>query len=267
MFLVIIFTLLYSVFMNANLPFAASQANPAAPTVQEIRDVRNVASTFIKRMERSRDVSKLRDLFVDDLARRSVTTKRSDIGSSIVLSDHVHTQARPEDWERFYHAQFNLKYFMVLYLAGTLTVSQIRAMEKGEFQGVDLFPPEVQSVLNTSPVPTHAPDSNKAFVDRTVQTIDEFHSLIATLERATGLMRQRFRNNAPERSRLYQDNLSTHVKHEVKPHVEVAQEQRFGFPPKTRFFTVVTDPQLFELTCVKTEAGMKIIWARVYPFN
>lgn len=49
--------------------------------------------------------------------------------------------------------------------------------------------------------------------------------------------------------------------------VYVATESRLGLPAGTRFFSRLTSDSLFELSLAKTDKGMKIVWAQVYPFN
>lgn len=51
------------------------------------------------------------------------------------------------------------------------------------------------------------------------------------------------------------------------PNVYGTEEARLGFPKGTRFFHWITGDSLFELWIVKSENGMKIVWAQVYPFN
>lgn len=53
----------------------------------------------------------------------------------------------------------------------------------------------------------------------------------------------------------------------ISPGVYVATESRLGLPAGTRFFSRLTSDSLFELSLAKTDKGMKIVWAQVYPFN
>jgi hypothetical protein len=42
---------------------------------------------------------------------------------------------------------------------------------------------------------------------------------------------------------------------------------RAGFPEGTRFFRLRTTPEFFDLTLVRTDGGMKLVWAKVYLFD
>ena len=100
-----------------------------------------------------------------------------------------------------------------------------------------------------------------------METIEEFHALIAVLEKATAAMRERFKKKPPEQSTCYRDNLASEPQEDSKPRLEVYDKEMFGYPPGTHFFRALTKPPLFDLLLVKTERGVRIAFARVYPFN
>jgi len=84
-------------------------------------------------------------------------------------------------------------------------------------------------------------------------------------------LRQDFLKNPPEQTQIYHENLRRAPKHDsnrlIWPDVYGTRERRLGFPLGTRFFHRITADEMFELWLVKTDAGVKIVWARVNPFN
>lgn len=124
-----------------------------------------------------------------------------------------------------------------------------------------------------------------------METLHELRSLVTTLEQATLILRQRFVKNPPEQTRTYRlCKKNPHVSEwflckvarinknlrnapirdktqTISPGVYVATESRLGLPAGTRFFSRLTSDSLFELSLAKTDKGMKIVWAQVYPFN
>jgi len=247
------------------------QTRTEAASQEESRAAEDLTSEFMRRMQQSRDVGTLKDLYVEDFVARYLTHEWPDIGSSLSYSRLLLTPERREDWERYYAAQVNLRYFMVLHIASTLTPAGIRAMERGESTAGCLFPSEVWAVLKRSPFLLWDYSADNPASEREVTTPEDLRGLIATLEQANSIMRERFVRNPPEQSELYKQNTAAPAtsskKRESKPYLEIAQEEKLGFPAETHFFHVLTTPELFELTLVKTDKGMKVAWARVYPFN
>jgi hypothetical protein len=141
-------------------------------------------------------------------------------------------------------------------------------METGKLNAESLLaPPEVYAIFDTSPFLVWDYRKDAPSAKREVETVGEFHSLIAVLEKATAAMRERFTKDSPEESTCYRDNIASEPQADSKPYPEVYDKEMFGFPPGTQFFRTLTNPPLFELVLVKTEHGVKIAFARVYPFN
>lgn len=245
---------------------ANSQTLPERPTQQEVREAHEVAAAFIKRIQQTRDIAALKDLYVDDFLKRKLGTggiSLHDFGSSLFYRTELVTEAAPREWERFYAAQVNLRYFMVLYY-----LANGREIFTHEPVMSEVYPPEVIALLNANPfLAEGSPD-----VKYKIETLEELRSVIATLERAAALMRERFAKQPPEQTELYQEHIrewaaKEAARNDSSPDVYVETGGWYGFPKGTRFFRLRTVPQLFDLMLVRTDEGMKIVWASVYPFN
>ena len=137
-----------------------------------------------------------------------------------------------------------------------------------------LFPAEVFKLLQTDPFLTGEYGIGAEHKKYKIETLEEFESLTTTLEQATLILRQRFLKDPPEHTSTYRENLRQAANEQkattnrlIWPHVYGTEEGRLGFPKGTRFFHRITADSLFELWLVKSDKGMKIVWAQVYPFN
>ena len=240
---------------------AASQIVVEQPTEEEALEARRVAATFIKRIQETRDIAALKDLYVDDFVRRRMETEQvslNDFGASLFYRTDLKTEADPREWERFYAAGVNLNYFKALYFIATNHDFLTHEPSMSE-----IYPPEVVAVL----------DANLFLVEKSpdrkykIETLEEFRGVLATLERATVLMRARFVKHPPEETERYRENVRAWVAKQPEEAVYVQTGDRPGFPKGTRFFRLRTMPAFFDLTLVTTGEGMKIVWASVYPFN
>ncbi len=245
---------------------AKSQTIPERPTETEVREAHKVAAAFMKRIEQTRDIAALKDLYVDGFLKRKMATgggSLHDFGSSLSYRTDLMTEAAPLEWERFYAAQVNLRYFMVLYF-----IANTHRFLTHEPTLSELYPPEIIALLKANPfLAEGVPD-----VKYKIETLEELRGVIATLERATTLMRERFGKHPPEQTGLYQANMRAWAAKEAErnymsPDVYIHTGGYFGFPEGTRFFRLRTVPQLFDLTLVRTDEGMKLVWASVYLFN
>ena len=262
--LLLVFVVTVSLFI---CPVASSRIRVDQETEKELKEARRVTASFLTRMTRSRDIGALKDLYVDDFGKRYIASGFGDIGSSVILNDNLKTQATAVDWERYYAAQVSLRYCLVLHLISTFTPDQIRSLDTNGIKGENpLVPPELFAVLDTSPFLVWDYRKDNPAAERDVKTVEEFRGLIAVLEKATALMRERFKKKAPEQSANYRSTIAS-INEGPAPALQVYDREMFGFPPGTHFFRALTQPQLFELLLVKTDDGMKVAFARVYPFN
>lgn len=242
-------------------PAAASQPAVEQPTEQEAREAREVAKAFMGRIQQTRDVAALKDLYVDDFLRRKLAAGGNslhDFGSPLFYRMNVKTEVDAREWERFYAAQVNLRYFMVLYY-----FANGREVFTHEPKTSEVYPPEVIALLNTNPLLAEkSPDKKYE-----VETPEEWRGVIATLERAGSLMREHFAKHPPEQAERYRENVREWAMREPEEAVYIQTGGGYGLPKDTRFFRLRTMPQLFDLTLVRTGEGMKLVWASVYPFN
>jgi len=242
-------------------PAAASQIIAEQPTEQEAREAREVAATFMSRIQETRDISTLKDMYVADFVRRKLEIEQialSAFGSSLFYRTDLETEADPREWESFYAAQVNLNYFRALYYIATghniLTHEPTMS---------EVYPPEVVALLNANPLlADKSPDKKYK-----IETLEELRGVIATVERAAALMRERLVKHPPEQTERYRENVRAWATEEPEEAVYVQTGDWPGFPKGTRFFRLRTAPQLFDLTLVRTGEGMKVVWATVYPFN
>jgi hypothetical protein len=243
------------------------QAKAAQTGDQDTEEARSVVAEFMRRLQQTRDLAALKDLYLDDFMARILKSNQSppDFAFNLNLSQELMTQLTPADWERYYFAQTNLRYYMVLHLAAGYSPAQMRAMEKGESAGVNLFPPDVLALLEDARVLARASSSS----NDSVETLSQFRHLLVVFEKAGAMMRERFRKEPPEKSKRYRENASVPntTRAQPKPYLSIEDRERDGFPAGTHFFHMVTEPSLFELSLVRTDRGVKILWARVYPFN
>lgn len=243
------------------VPAHASQSMAERPTEQEAREARQVAAAFMSRIQETRDIAAVKDMYVTDFLRRELESERialSGFGSSLSYRADLEAEADPREWERFYAAQVNLNYFRALYYLATghnilthePTVSEV-------------YPPEVVALLNANPLLAVESPDRKYKID----TLEELRGVIVTLERAAALMRERFVKHPPERTERYRENVRAWAAAEPEEAVYIQTGDWYGFPQGTRFLRLRTAPQLFDLTLVRTGGGMKVVWATVYPFN
>jgi hypothetical protein len=242
-------------------PAPASQITAGEPTEQEAREAREVAAAFIARIQKTRDVAALKDMYVADFIRRPLEMEQvalGDFGSSLSYRADLETEADPREWESFYAAQVNLNYFRALYYLATG-----HNILTHEATTSEVYPPEVVALLNANPLLAVESPGKKY----KIETREELRGVIATLERAASLMRERFVRQPPEQTERYRENVRAWAAKEPEEPVYVQTGDWHGFPKGTRFLRLRTAPQLFDLTLVRTGEGMKLVWARVYPFN
>jgi hypothetical protein len=240
-------------------PAAASQLIMEQPTEQEAREAREVAAAFITRMQETRDVAALKDLYVDDFLRlESGLLSLSVFGASLSQRTDLWAEVDRREWERFYAAHVNLNYFRVLYYLATG-----RNILTHEPTMSELYPPEVIRLFNANPfLAVKSPDRKYK-----IETPEELRDVLTTLERATVLMRERFVKHPPEETERYRENVRAWMAKEPEEAVYIQTGGRRGFPEGTRFFRLRTSPEIFDLTLVRTGEGMKIVWAKVYVFD
>jgi hypothetical protein len=212
-------------------------------------------------MQETRDIATLKDMYVADSVRRKLEKEQvtlSGVGSSLIDRTDLDTDAALREWERFYAAQVNLNYFKVLYY-----LVNGHELFTHEPKLSELCPPEVVALLNANPyLAEKSPDKKYK-----IETLEELRGVIATLERAGSLMRERFVKQPPEQTEQYRENVRAWAEEEPEEAVYIESGDRPGFPKGTRFFRLRTSPQFFDLTLLRNGEGMKVVQAEIYPFN
>lgn len=269
------FSLCLSLFVTLGQEIQVERA-----TEEEARQVQEVADAFERRMRETRDVASLNDLFLSDYVRLQREEEKAlspgqalDLIPSIPLwiKADLAAHVAQRDWERFQFAHFNLQYYFVLLIASRLKLAEI---DNGHNDFREkLFPAEVLALLRADPFLRGQYGGGVDNKKYSIDTVDELKSLISTLEQVTLKLRQDFLKNPPEQTRIFKENLRHASRKEttdnrlILPDVYGTRESRLGFPVGTRFFHRITSDEMFELSLVKTDTGVKIVWARVYPFN
>ena len=215
----------------------------------------------MSRIHETRDIAALKDLYVADFVKRRLETEEfspGDFGSPLFHRTNLKTEADLRKWESFYAAQVNLNYFMALYFIATSHKFLTHEPTLSE-----VSPPEVIALLNANPLLAEkSPDKKYK-----IEALEELRGVIATLERAAALMRERFAKHPPEQTEQYQENVRAWATEKPEEPVYIQTGGRYGLPTGTRFFRLRTAPQLFDLTLVRTGEGMKLVWAKVYLFD
>ena len=251
-------------------------------TEEEARQVQEVSDAFERRMRETRDVALLKDLFLDDFLRRQRQARQAadpnqpvSLIESIPLSlkSDVASQVSERDWERFFAARLNLRYYLILLLVSRAKPDDLK--EPNDSLMRKLYPNEVISLLQSNPFIKGEYGLEHDHTKHQVETLEDFLAIVTTLDRAALMLRQRFLKHPPEETRIHKENLRRAEKEHrtirkeglIWPHVYGTDESRLGFPKGTRFFHRITADSMFELSFVKTISGVKIVSARVYPFN
>jgi hypothetical protein len=233
-------------------------------TEEEARQVQEVSDAFERRMRETRDVALLKDLFLDDFMRLRIKAIYPNgpvsLFESIPLSlrGDLATQVSQRDWERFYAARLNLRYYLVLLIVSRLKPNDLKEPDESMIR--KLYPPDVLNLLQRDPFIKGDYGLEHDHTKHQVETLEDFQSLLTTLDRAALMLRQHFLKHPPNEQWTRNTGL-------IWPHVYGSEEARPGFPKGTRFFHRITADSMFELSFVKTEQGFKIVWAQVYPFN
>jgi hypothetical protein len=248
-------------------------------TEEEARQVQEVSDAFERRMKETRDAGLLKDLFLEDFMRRRIKwiypNGPVSLFESIPLSlrSDVATQVTQRDWERFYAAQLNLRYYFVLLLVSRAKPNDLKEPDDSVIR--KLYPRDVLNLLQSNPFIKGEYGLEHDHTKHQVETLEDFNSLLTTLDRASLMLRQRFLKHPPEQTSIYKENLRRAEKEQrtirkeglIWPQVYGTDQSLLGFPKGTRFFHRITADSMFELSLVKTDQGVKIVWARVYPFN
>ena len=250
-------------------------------TEEEARQVQEVADAFERRMRETRDVGLLKDLFLADFVRLQIEAERTsypDKGVSLFasiplsLKNDLVPQVSQRDWERFYAARLNLRYYFVLLLGSRAEPSDLKKPKDSLMR--QLYPAEVLTLLQANSFVKAEYGLGHDHSKHQIETLEEFLSLINTLDQAAMMLRERFLKHPPEQTRTYQKNLRQSSSEYtgrreglIWPNVYGTEQSLFGFPKGTRFFHRITADSMFELSFVKTNGGIKIRRAIVYPFN
>lgn len=238
-----------------------SQTHTRQISEQEKQEVEAVAKSFVARLQQTRDLAPLlKEFYLSDFLKRNVQTAAQSSTKFITLNFAPEFPIKPvlihqaslTDWQELYVGYQNLKYFMVLTIA-TLP-------EKSGVPQNEIFPPEVEKLLK----------SQTKLASSGINTLKKLRRLNATLKQACATLRAQFNQQPPESSAIYHQRIGQFIDQHgnvMQAGVYVNPQADSGFPSQTPFFHIITAAPFLELRLVRTTAGLKIIFARMYLYN
>ena len=232
------------------------------PTVEEIREAREIADSFSNRLRETRDLQPLiSEFFVNDL--KSSGLKDPFWGRSVNVNAPNSAHLTDAQLVRWYTLRFSVDYAVRMYWAGKMPLDDaVKSQEGMDTKALEaLFPEELVAYSKSLKIPT-----GKEPVDELVQFA------FSTREQTLKIWKNELTKHPPELTQEYQKNLDQFVKHaddagnpwgRVK--VEVIPEEQSGRPAGTRFIRLEIP---FHIGLILVKEGSKLrVWfaASVIP--
>ena len=256
------------------LPQASAAAAAAqrrdAPTEQEAREARELARVFTERLLKTRDLSSIvRELYVADFMRRQLEELEKSRGGAApdgfmldgipALSFKRALLAHPESehWTRLYVAAHTFLHF------GLLSAFSKGGPPDVSEQGVRaMYPPEAVRLLGTNPTLANFLVKRGDYVD--VSTLEELRAVTETLEEAVRLTRAHLDKSLPLKLDKLEAVLAELRRDPQALPVETfpVEEGSMGFPPGTRFTSVLT-PIGLNLVATRHDGKLKVVMSHL----
>jgi hypothetical protein len=271
---------------------AQDDKEPARLTPEEEKDAGVLAADFEKRISETNDIKPLIDeMFVADFAERLRVTEAPGDFIFIPVRDDVEKRLDRGDLLRAYAASMNFFFLMsrlyVVALDARTRDGRCKVDEEDEAgcepTFSEIFPPPVMEVLERNPLLTglaaelekeespndgsQGPQDNHD--ERTVENVEQFHSLVATLEEAGDKMREQLKNS-PSLSSTHEMLVDLRAKRVkaaendedsredgVRPRLTILTKEFFGYPPGTRLICV-SSVLPFHLDLVRVGGQLKV---------
>ena len=245
---------------------SAQSANKSADpkiTKAEMQEAQDLAKNFTLRFIQTKDIKPLLDefYFSDFIDRYKLWGSKEDnksVNNIFVpgLSYHyrVISEGSSEDWRKFYIASHN---FILLGFVASLGNAKDNPSKEADFDLAKFYSPQVIALLDKNP--NLANMIKNEGQQKTIDTADEMRNVTATLEQALAIVREKH-GSSPLLT--INDNELTKVfkKDYFKPHLQLADDEEFGFPTNTRFLIIKT-PIAMQLMLAKEKDKLKIVYA------
>jgi hypothetical protein len=234
-------------------------------TEAETAEAREIAQQFTDRLLESKDLATIvRDLYVSDfMARYKTRSANRDFQGAphiyfvpgVDYDYRMLTEAKAEDWQRFYVAANNFIFF------GFISVIKNGPENLDRLKSADMYPASVARLLRRNP--NLANMIEKQGPGKAISSAQEMRDASATLERANAIMRQSLQGKPA--AKIDSKGMVAELKDDdfFQPHLDITDEVFFDFPKGTRLVRIVT-PLLFQLTLVRVEGRLKILWTELY---
>jgi hypothetical protein len=213
-------------------------------TPEEIKQARDLADRFIKRLRETRDLTPLvSEMFASSFKRTIVEDDSwgGIVGQGRSLVEHISSEQRL----RCFIVGFNLQYLLRLYIAGNAP------LDSKEASVGDKLPPTLVRFMKENLPP-----------EDSVETTEGAQVMMSFLERAVALMQEEIAKNPPEQTEQFKANLAAFEAHlnehaEERPSVRVIDENRNGLVAGTRLIRMVI-PFHVGLIMVQEKDGLKL---------
>ncbi|HXM35401.1 MAG TPA: hypothetical protein VN920_09460 [Pyrinomonadaceae bacterium] len=247
-------------------PPASAQTNDQQITERESQEALELAQQFTTRFLETKDLTPIvKELYVTDFIERYKQARavNPDFNKAphlyfvpgLEYNSRLLTEANAEDWQRFYVAANNFILF------GFVSVIKKSPKEIEDLKVTDLYPASVIKLLSRNP--NLANMIEKKGGSRPIGSAEEMRNSTAVLEQANAAMREKLQGKPA--AKIDNKGLIGKMNGDdfFKPHLQVMDEEFFGFPKGTRV-VLITTPLLYQLMLVSTESKLKILWADPY---
>ena len=182
----------------------STQTDAGTLSVRDEREVRAFARRFAETARLTRDLA----LFLNQ-APASTTLDRVLSGTEDPIGPvqlEVRNKVTRSELRQFYLAMLNLGYLSNLYIYGKFSLKE-HAIRDLPFE--QQYPVKVARLLKSNATiakwwkDSDSPD----YSEKTVETVLQLRSLLATWQKAAALMRIHFKTHPPERTMVYRRNL------------------------------------------------------------
>jgi hypothetical protein len=261
------------------IPTARAQS-PSRPvlTDEEKQEAQQLSVTFAKRLGQTLDFGAvMSELFAPDAVERYLANQKRDaagnkprkvmLHAGVFLDGNLLENAGVADWQRLYVATNS---FFTLGLAHAYA----RNTNFEDIRPGDLYPREVIKLLDANPLLRNL--IQKKTEERVLKSSSEMRSAAATLEQANVIMRtamprgidlenaalQMVMHTMSKTRPLSDKELEDARAEMMRPQLEIAESDYFGFPKGTRIISIATF-SLHQLVLVRVSGKLRVVWA--YP--
>lgn len=270
---------------RAVLAAPAGRDAAADLTEREARGARELAARFSERLRMSDDLAPLLgEMFIEDFGER--LRRAPGEMPMVFVAPEVLARAEPEALRRFYVAEFNYLSLIVQHFGIRHREFEESGRDEGDLTTEDIFPPSVLFVLRGDPlylqllsssereaecgqaaqerpgvaVAECQGDTGEAFVN----SLEDLRDTTASAGRVAAALRPYVPTLLRQREMQEGRAADEDYKEVGEPHLETFDEEKYGFPPGTRFAGAVAEPVgslRFHLLMVEAEGEMRLVSA------